>query len=185
MGVGGEPATGKSTLARKLLALLGPGEPFAFGLAQGTHHGGVFVLGHYGPGPYPGTDRLSMAVQPVAQVFVRQAAEGALPQVRSVFFEGDRLFNVSFLAYCAAYMPESRFYVLESSEKDKARRRKARSDTKPQKFLEGRATKYGNILTAPGNARVETYPSDTPEDLDALAEALAGLLKLVAGPTTA
>jgi hypothetical protein len=175
IGIGGEPATGKSALMTGILSALGPGSEVRSGVIRGTAHLGssVVVLGLYGEdaGPYPGTDRLSMAVQPRTLEYLRDRAAAG---VTAALFEGDRLFNAKFLRACLEDFPGSKFLLLTASEPVKAARRVGRSDTKPSAFLEGRATKYANVCRfVPG---VEVFPNETPGDLEALsARVLADL----------
>ena len=175
VGVGGEPAAGKSTLMRAVLSGLGEGLPLRRGMLRGTSHlsGRAVVLGTYGAtgGPYPGTDRLSMAVQPEAVAYLDRLASGETRE-RVLLFEGDRLFNGSFLRACRQRMPGSKFLVLTASEATKAARREGRSDTKSEVFLRSRATKCRNILNeVPG---VEQAPHETPADLERLAALVLG-----------
>lgn len=186
IGVGGEPAAGKSTVVQLVLAGLGPGTEFCRGLVRGTLHGPldntVAVLGLYGPSDYPGTDRLSMAVQPAAVRFVNDVAAGAFP-VHAVLFEGDRLFNASFLAACRGALPASEFLVLTASEAARADRRAGRGDTKPPGFLAGRASKYRNILAA--CPYVRAVPNETPDQAAAAAGYVLDRLARSAAPAPA
>lgn len=111
-------------------------------------------------------------------------ARGELPEIQVVFFEGDRLFNASFLMACSEVLPASRFFVLQAPEYSKAIRRSRRGDTKPEQFLRGRAAKYRNILDHRGiseGVRVETLDNETPEQLE---RNVAMLYNLLTGPLT-
>lgn len=172
----GEPAVGKSTLARAVLARLGPtwgeeGSYLPWNLLKGTrHHGDIYVLGTYAEGEkFGGTDRLSMAVQPYAEQFVSALNTGA-----SVFFEGDRLGNIKFLNACRRYA-RVRVFVLEASEETKARRHKERGDTQTEKFLKGRKTKIANILKE--FPRAVRLPNENLADIKAAEVAIINFLR--------
>lgn len=145
IAIGGEPATGKSTLMRRVLVALGPGAPFRVGLVRGTRHRRAVVLGLY---PYKetfgGTDRLSMAVQPDALRFLSANAGKRLV----VLFEGDRLFNLSFLTAALRLAPESRLFLLTAPPGALSERHRRRADSQSDAFLKGRATKYRNLAAA-------------------------------------
>jgi ABC-type dipeptide/oligopeptide/nickel transport system ATPase component len=141
----GEPASGKSTLAREILRVLGPPTmDIPSKLVKGTIHGPTYVIGLYPPEEtFGGTDRLSMAVQPQAQEFIY----GLRSTGSRVFFEGDRLGNISFLNFIRE-CGRLRVFVLQASETTKTYRHLLRGDTQKEKFLKGRKTKIANILKA-------------------------------------
>lgn len=145
----GEPATGKTTIAMKLLSKLRPGHVFKTGLLVGTfhHEDRVIVLGDYtDPSQtFGGTDRLSMAVQRDAESFMSSLAL-SYPTYR-VFFEGDRLGNKSFLSLCKT-VGELKLIVLTASDIEKSRRHQVRNDSQSSKFLKGRRTKINNLISA-------------------------------------
>lgn len=139
----GEPATGKSTLARALVAELSMGFPFKKGLVTGTRHekDRVLVLGTYENGErFPGTDRLSMAVQPQAEGFLANPVFSEW----SVFFEGDRLGNRKFFNFLQV-IGELRVFALMSSDPEKSRRHVSRADSQSPTFLKGRRTKVERL----------------------------------------
>lgn len=139
-------------MRRLLAALPAASARFSYGLVNGTIHrherATVLVLGCYAPEePYPGTDRLSMAVMPDAIRLADLLAEDDPPHGASrLLFEGDRLFSLKFVEHCSHLMTDSCFFVLEADAATLAARRAGRGDTKPDTFLSGRRTKYRNIL---------------------------------------
>ncbi len=177
IGIGGEPATGKSTLVRSLLDTLGPASDWHWGALTGVLYpeAKLFVLGRYSEGEtFGGTDRLSMAIQPQAQLFLQGLSAREEYQDHSVLFEGDRLFNRSFLTYCdvkiASTVPRSLVYVLEAREVTKAYRHRQRGDTQTRRWLRGQATKIKAILKDfPHAVRLR---SESVEDLEKNVEVL-------------
>jgi hypothetical protein len=102
----------------------------------------LYVLGKYEEGEtFAGTDRLSMAVQPIAQEFVSECTS-------NILFEGDRIFNQSFLEF-AMGLPEVELdVVFLKVPKDILEQRYVdRGSDQSETFLKGRATKYSNLLS--------------------------------------
>jgi hypothetical protein len=102
----------------------------------------LYILGKYDDGEtFAGTDRLSMAVQPVAQEFVRETTS-------NILFEGDRIFNQSFLEF-AMGLPNTDLQVIYLKVPDAMLKERyaERGSDQSETFLKGRATKYSNILS--------------------------------------
>lgn len=183
IAIGGEPATGKSTLMRQLLPELGKG--FATFTYQGktkirgTVHreAKVVVLGLYGGGEtFEGTDKFSMACQPDVCSFFRMAKQmdsGYHDHV--VVFEGDRLFNRKMIDWLAAEKIQCDVLVLEASGAAKDARHRARADTQTTSWLAGRATKVENVATY---CRATRHRHETAEDTDLAVKFLLGEIKL-------
>jgi hypothetical protein len=165
--IAGEPATGKTTLARGVLSELGFGAPFKFGKVVGTCHevgGGsssqlrsirVYVLGIYGSGEgFWGTDRLSMAVLPEIKTWL-----ATLRDEDSVFMEGDRVTSKTFVEHLRTTYD---FFgaVLTVSQKTLTQRRNARGNKQSEVFLKGRRTKINNLVDG-GSMKV--FQCDLPE----------------------
>lgn len=156
VAIGGVPASGKTTLVRALMQRI-PGERVDFkdGLIRGSKFSTppagrpspwVIVLGVYdGVGPFEGTDKLSMSVQPKVEEFLQGCDDDLV-----VIFEGDRLFNQKFLSFCRARAGEDNFrpVVLGTTTENLASRHVERADTQTSTFLKGRQTKIQNILAA-------------------------------------
>lgn len=149
VAIGGQPGVGKSTFVQRLTAQWSALARKRYGLLDFVEYDPpVSVLGVYPPGQvFGGTDRLSMAVQPDAQRYVTASAD-ALDEVR-VLFEGDRLFNTSFLDHCRA-VSDLTVVELFASMEVLAFRRVSRSTavgaTQDAQWLAGRATKVTNVL---------------------------------------
>jgi hypothetical protein len=102
----------------------------------------LYVLGKYEDGEtFAGTDRLSMAVQPIAQCFVTETKS-------NILFEGDRIFNQSFLEFSMG-LPETDLQVVYLKVPDEMLKQRYadRGSDQSETFLKGRATKYSNILS--------------------------------------
>jgi broad-specificity NMP kinase len=143
IAVGGQPGTGKTTLFRKFIDNYEwrKCEPKKLLNAMYCEEIDTYILGKYEDGEtFAGTDRLSMAVQPVAQEFVTGTKS-------NVLFEGDRIFNQSFLEFCMA-LPDRELQVvyLKVPEEMLKERYTERGSDQSEIFLKGRATKYSNIL---------------------------------------
>jgi broad-specificity NMP kinase len=144
VAVGGSPGTGKTTLFRKFMEDKSWEfvEPMKMLPALYNKELDLYILGKYEEGePFAGTDRLSMAVQPIAQDFVRGCNS-------NILFEGDRIFNQSFLEFCAG-MPDTdlRVLFLKVPQELLEQRYKDRGSDQSETFLKGRATKYSNLLS--------------------------------------
>jgi hypothetical protein len=101
----------------------------------------TYILGKYEDGEtFAGTDRLSMAVQPIAQEFVKETAS-------NILFEGDRIFNQSFLEFCMGLPVDLQVVFLSVPKEILEQRYVDRGSDQSETFLKGRATKYNNLLS--------------------------------------
>lgn len=144
IAVGGNPGTGKTTLFRKFLEgkTWEKVEPMKMLSAMYCEELDLYVLGKYEEGEtFAGTDRLSMAVQPIAQEWIKGITS-------NVLFEGDRIFNQSFLEYCME-LPETDLQIvyIQAPKEILEQRYKDRGSDQSEQFLRGRETKYNNILS--------------------------------------
>lgn len=144
IAVGGSPGTGKTTLFRKFMEshTWEKVEPKKMLPALYCKELDLYVLGKYEDGEtFAGTDRLSMAVQPVATEFVKETTS-------NVLFEGDRIFNQSFLEMCMDLKDVDLQVVFLKVPKDMLEQRyKDRGSDQSETFLKGRETKYSNLLS--------------------------------------
>ncbi len=144
VAVGGSPGTGKTTLFRKFME--GKQwefvEPMKMLPALYNKELDLYILGKYEEGEtFAGTDRLSMAVQPIAQDFVRGSTS-------NILFEGDRIFNQSFLEFCMGMSDtDLRVIFLKAPREILEQRYKDRGSDQSETFLKGRETKYSNLLS--------------------------------------
>jgi broad-specificity NMP kinase len=144
IAVGGSPGTGKTTLFREFMKdkVWQKVEPMKLLPALYCESIDTYILGKYDEGEtFAGTDRLSMAVQPVAQKFIKETKS-------NVLFEGDRIFNQSFLEF-ATFCPNHDLQIiyLKTSKEILEQRYKDRGSDQSEVFLKGRETKYNNILS--------------------------------------
>ena len=144
IAVGGSPGTGKTTLFRKYMEGKDwiVGEPAKLVSASYNADRDLYILGKYEEGEtFAGTDRLSMAVQPPLQEWI--ASNNC-----NILFEGDRVFNQSFLEFCMGLPDTDLQVVYLKTPKDLLEQRyKDRGSDQSEQFLRGRETKYSNLLS--------------------------------------
>lgn len=162
IAIGGEPASGKTTLISTFLKHLGTFKEFQFGLLKGMvfKQHKIVVLGVYDGSLFAGTDRLSMAVQPNAERFLDSFYE-YFPG-HFLIFEGDRLFNESFLRKCKEVCPDMIAMILTASDEEKKRRHIKRADSQSDTWLQGRRTKLENLKQK--FEWIQSFPNSTVDD---------------------
>ena len=143
IAVGGEPATGKTTLMWRIIDSATDWqkiEPKKTLSAIRSESLNLTILGKYDRSEqFAGTDRLSMSVQPAATEFIKEAKG-------NILFEGDRLFNRKFIdAIISCDCLFSLIYI-EASRNELHNRHVDRKDTQTETFLKSRQTKYSNIV---------------------------------------
>lgn len=126
---------------------------------------------------FQGTDKLSMAVQPDAINFLKDRAK--LFPGSNVFFEGDRLFTLSFLEACRK-TDDLKVFVLQADSAMLNRRYELRGGSQAESFLAGRRTKIMNILNAVNGCEVRQ--NDLSVQSAATTEEILALLVLRKGP---
>lgn len=176
IAIGGEPATGKTTLMRAFIAeykweLLTPWKlvPTMYCKDLDLH-----IIGRYDEGKmFAGTDVCSMAISPEAKKWVSETKS-------NIMFEGDRLFTASFLEHCQS-IPDSKLYILFIQAKQDTLdfRHTDRGDSQSEIFLKGRKTKYSNIM---GNfdlsENIETFNNNTMENQGIILNRISSILKV-------
>ena len=144
IAVGGSPGTGKTTLFRKYMedkTWLDVSPAKLVSASYNTERD-LYVLGKYEEGEtFAGTDRLSMAVQPPLQEWI-------VSHNCNILFEGDRVFNQSFLEFCMG-LPNTQLEVvfLKAPKELLEQRYKDRGSDQSEQFLRGRETKYSNLMS--------------------------------------
>jgi pantothenate kinase len=145
IAIGGEPGTGKTTLMRNFIATIDDWknvEPVKLLPCMYTQAKDCYIFGKYEDGEvFAGTDRLSMAVQPNAIEFVKSTES-------NIIFEGDRLFNQSFLEFLTTQSGELTVLYLKTSDRILKERYEERGSNQSEQFLRSRKTKYSNLLTS-------------------------------------
>ena len=143
IAIGGEPGAGKTTLMKKLIERFDVQPKYdSFKLVPYLCKDNIYVLGKYEDGEtFGGTDRMSMAVQPEAIKFLASLSADSI-----VLYEGDRLFNNSFLEHCNENYDLSIIY-LKTDKSVRQERYKERGSNQNETWLQGRETKVSNILT--------------------------------------
>lgn len=143
IAIGGEPGAGKTTLMKKLIERFDVQPTYdSFKLVPYLCKDNIYVLGKYEDGEtFAGTDRMSMAVQPEAVKFLASLSSDSI-----VLYEGDRLFNNSFLEHCNENYDLSIIY-LKTDKSVRQERYKERGSNQNETWLQGRETKVSNILT--------------------------------------
>lgn len=148
MAIGGEPCSGKTTLVFKLMEetddwIKVTPKKTLDALYSKTLN--TYILGKYEieDNLFQGTDRLSMAVQPMATEFFQEAKDC------NVLFEGDRLFNMKMLDFLSERFPDT-FKILILTVKDDTldHRHIIRKDSQDDAFKRSRKTKVGNIRSS-------------------------------------
>lgn len=144
IAVGGQPGTGKTTLFRKYMEDKQwiSTEPAKLVSASYNAERDLYILGKYEEGEvFAGTDRLSMAVQPPLQEWIKS-------HNCNILFEGDRVFNQSFLEFCMG-LPDTDLQIvyLKTPKEILEQRYKDRGSDQSEQFLRGRETKYSNLLS--------------------------------------
>jgi hypothetical protein len=154
IAMGGEPATGKTTLMFRLISMADDwviSKPEKLLDAMYSKKLNLYILGKYANdgNVFQGTDRLSMAVQPDANAFFSNLAyeSNADGHNVNVIFEGDRLFNGKMLDKLSELFPND-FKVLILTVKDSTldQRHIDRKDDQDDKFKNSRKTKISNIM---------------------------------------
>lgn len=166
VAVGGAPGVGKSEIVRLAIELLREqgfaAEPVKHLVQVGERRVPieavelrkpgltVIVLGRYDEGDkFPGTDCLSMSVQPAVELAVEALSLHAARSGEAVhvLFEGDRLFSKSFLLHCAATQGVIvRPCLVRASGDVRQARLAKRGSSQSATWLKGRDTKIENVL---------------------------------------
>ena len=139
----GEPGSGKTTAARKLIEQLGaafavPGPAKAMVFPETK----TLVLGHYDERTFSGTDTLSYTAADAVADFIRTQADAL--GVTRIFGEGDRLANSGFLNDCALVC-DLTVACLTVSPNTAEKRRLERGSNQNQTWIKGRASKIRRL----------------------------------------
>ncbi len=176
IGIGGEPASGKTTLLYRLLdRLAGVPAFFKAGLLRWMEFqkNQVAILGQYPPvkdayqlpaeAKFAGTDALSMAVQPVAMETLKAWEADPQREGWTVIFEGDRLFNGKFFEWAVRSVGCGQFVILTAPPELLSGRHVTRDDHQAAAFLKGRRTK---LLSMETKYKLPTWPNLIRADIE-------------------
>ena len=175
VAIGGVPGTGKTLLVRELMRQYGEWFPETVAnlvLTESNPKHGLRILGRYEPdNTFAGTDRLSMAVQPMALEWVKSCDE-------NVLFEGDRLFNGSFLNSLLALADVELFIIyLSVPEPILQERYKQRGSNQSDQFIKGRETKYSRLKQEMSLRKFSReFVHKTPEDTQKIISTIMSFL---------
>ena len=172
VAVGGEPATGKTTMMKEVYKAMGVSHNLKAGLLRGhiNKATNVSLMGLYNDaGTFLGTDRPSMAVGPDFQKYVNMKR-------RNIVFEGDRLFTNNNLKLLDQHY-DLRIIVLGATKQELHNRHILRGDGQSDVFLKGRATKIRNI-SAEFGTKVEHRSLTMPEHSIQMAKELLQWLEI-------
>ena len=149
IAIGGVPATGKTTLMKKILTKF-TYQNFKFGLLRGhfIKEKNLVIMGIYNNDIFCGTDKLSMAVN---QDFVKYVKLNK----RNILFEGDRLFSLNNIKLIKESY-KTRTIILENDKKTLDSRHLDRNDNQSAQFLKGRITKISNICNYFNDIEIHT-----------------------------
>ena len=153
--IGGEPASGKTTLMKKIISRLRIEIEIQHGLIKGYQDEASenYVLGIYQENElFAGTDKLSMAVQPDAIKFIKNK------EFKHLLIEGDRLFKPSFIKECYNVRNNVRVIILKVGEMTLKNRHKQRGDNQSESWLRAKKTTVNNIK--------ETFPCHILNNID-------------------
>jgi len=156
IAIGGVPASGKTTLMRKIIEKYKPFVGFKFGLVRGLYSNAhdLYVIGIYNKSLFSGTDKLSMAVQPDFMKMINKVKTG------TIIFEGDRLFNQSLFDKIKCDIN-----VILVDDDVCEQRHRQRKDNQTDKFKKAKHTKIQNILE---NNKCNIFYNNTEQESEEL-----------------
>jgi len=149
--IGGEPATGKSTIVKKI-----KGKTKFFKITRFTNNVNktiifevndnkkLIILGHYLGDLNDGTDKMDLGIQPAVEDWIIKV----LLKKRNdytLLLEGDRLFNEKFINYILDNKIDLTIILLKINDDESIKRHIVRGDKQGDTFLKGRKTKYNNL----------------------------------------
>jgi len=164
LAVAGVPASGKTTIMREFLKRTGNWQKRKLKQSLDALYNrklDCFILGSYEENEtFAGTDRLSMSIQPQTVEFVKETKS-------KVIYEGDRLFNASFLEVCRAEKIGFKIFEISATDATLKQRHKLRKDKQSKTFLESRATKVRNVCRSPSFFRdVVGFENENDTDME-------------------
>tara|TARA_R100000773_G_C4195107_1_gene99571 strand:- start:315 stop:845 length:531 start_codon:yes stop_codon:yes gene_type:complete len=164
IAIGGEPATGKTTIMKEIIKDYMPFRKFKYGLVRGIANNKLNIVGVYDKINclFSGTDQLSMAVQPQFLKFVEKCSNEV------ILFEGDRLFNQSLFDKV-----DCEIIVIKANKEEVHKRHIQRKDTQTEKFIKAKRTKIENIIQ---KNKVTIFSNDNNEEQEQIIKHIKTLI---------
>jgi len=146
VGLIGEPASGKSTVFRKLIATLGGCSVQKQGLVAYTlfHDDNVIVAGIYDEQVFSGTDRTAKSCGPQFREWIAQKNENPEWDDWTFYWEGERFSNSKFFDFFRDECSDVTIYYLMADEATLNERNANRSNQNPS-WRKGMATRMRNL----------------------------------------
>lgn len=146
LAIGGVPGTGKTSMVRKFMQghKWEIAKPVKLLDSHYSKESNIMLFGKYSDDSevFAGTDKLGMNVQPLAVEYIQNTDY-------NVLFEGDRLFNASFLNFISELEGvELKIIILMANPKNIQKRFKDRNSNQSESFLKSRKTKVNNIINS-------------------------------------
>ena len=174
--IGGEPATGKTTLVSRVIEdLCNPINIDPLPLFPCQQHDDVLVVGRYAPGKtFNGTDGLSYSAIPKFRQFIEQE----YMKHKHIICEGDRFFRMKDIEWLVSGYFDAQIYVIHASPNVLEERHKKRGDTQGQTWLSGRRTQIRNICSnLQLQDAIKIRSNENPESSDALVREISDLVR--------
>jgi ribose 1,5-bisphosphokinase PhnN len=181
IGIVGMPGTGKTTMMREWISRREweLDTPIKLLNTMINNESSIRLFGKYEEGDtFAGTDKLSMAVQPVAIEYLQN------PTHDVNIFEGDRLSSVKFFQDAERLGHDVHIIVLSVPDAVREQRYKDRGSEQSQKFIDGRRTKVKNIVDNFSGSVLTGDPSlvtefnhETPEDTQKVIDFIESIIE--------
>ena len=165
IGIVGMPGTGKTTLMRHWMSTRTWTKDTPIKLLDTMVSNNIRLFGKYEDGDtFAGTDKLSMAVQPVVIEYLKN------PTHDVNIFEGDRLTSVALFNEAIRMGYDVSIVVLTVDDTERERRYAERGSNQPDSWVQGRRTKIKNIVENFSGSPLTDDPSLVTEFVHSNAE---------------
>lgn len=177
----GIPGTGKTTIAKEFIRRTGGFQNYKatepVQLVNVLQNYAIHVVGKYDDSEdvFQGTDKLSMAVSPNFQEFVKTYNPSVL------FIEGDRLVGNKTIDFLLEAGYDIKVIVLEVSDDTRVARYKERGSDQSDQFIKSKMTKVSNISSRMDlimEDRIETMVNENSASLDNIVSKIIEFLEV-------